>query len=135
MSIFATERHLSSWAKVCPGNRRSAGLAKPEHVGRGNPWLRSSLIEAAWSASRSQDTFLAAQYHRLARRLGAKRAAMAVAHTILVIVYHLIRDEKSYQELGATFHDQRSRKIITRRLTKRLEDLGFQVTLQAKEAA
>jgi transposase len=135
MSVFATHRHLSSWAKVCPGNRRSAGKAKPEHVGRGNPWIRSALVEAAWAASRSKDTFLTAQYHRLARRLGSKRAAMAVAHTILVIVYHLIRDEKTYEELGATFHDQRSQKIVARRLTKRLEDLGFQVTLQAKEAA
>ena len=133
MSRFATARHLASWAKVCPGNRRSAGQAKPEHVGRGNPWIRSPLLEAAWAASRSKDTFLAAQYHRLARRLGSKRAAMAVAHTILVIVYHLIRDETTYQELGATYHDQRAQKIVVRRLTKRLEDLGYQVT--QKEAA
>jgi transposase len=133
MSLFATHRHLSAWAKVCPGNRRSAGEAKPEHVGRGNPWIRSALVEAAWAASRSKNTFLAERYHRLARRLGGKRAAMAVAHTILVIAYHLIRDEKTYQELGATYHDQRSQKIVVRRLTKRLEDLGFQVT--RKEAA
>ena len=127
MSLFATPRHLSSWAKVCPGNRRSAGQAKPEHVGRGNPWIRSTLVEAAWAAARSKDTHLAAKYHRLARRLGGKRAAMAVAHTILVIAYHLIRDEKTYEELGPTYHDQRSQKIVVRRLAKRLEDLGFQV--------
>ncbi len=133
MGRFATARHLASWAKVCPGNRRSAGKAKPEHVGRGNPWIRSPLLEAAWAASRSKNTFLAAQYHRLARRLGSKRAAMAVAHTILVIVYSLIRGEETYEELGATYHDQRAQKIVVRRLTKRLEDLGFQVT--RKEAA
>jgi len=133
MSRFATARHLASWAKVCPGNRRSAGQAKPEHVGRGNPWIRSPLIEGAWAASRSKDNFLAAQYNRLARRLGSKRAAMAVAHTILEIVYHLIRDEQVYQELGATYHDQRAQNVVVRRLTKRLEDLGYQVT--RKEAA
>ena len=135
MGQFPTHRHLASWAKVCPGNRRSAGKAKPEHVGRGNRWLRSTLVEAAWAVSHSRDNFLAAQYHRLARRIGRKRAAMAVAHTILVIAYHVLRDAKPYQELGATFHDQRSHKAVVRQLTRRLEDLGFDVTLQAKEAA
>jgi transposase len=134
MSRFATHRHLASWAKICPGNRRSAGRAKPEHTGHGNPWLRSTLVEMAWAASRSKDTFLAAQYHRLAPRLGRKRALMAVAHTLLVIVYHILRHGKPYQELGATFHDQRSQQAVTRRLTKRLEALGYQVTLH-KEAA
>ena len=135
MGQFPTHRHLASWAKVCPGNRRSAGKAKPEHVGRGNRWLRSTLVEAAWAASHSRDTFLAAQYHRLARRIGRKRAAMAVAHTILVITYHVLREGKPYQELGATFHDQRSQKAVVRRLTQRLEQLGFDVTLQPREAA
>lgn len=135
MSVFPTHRHLSSWAKICPGNRRSAGQAKPEHIGRGNRWLRSILVEAAWAAARSKDTFLAAKYRRLVGRLGRKRAALAVAHTILVIAYHVIRDAKPYQELGATFYDQRASKTVARRLTKRLEALGFDVTLHAKEAA
>jgi len=133
MSRFPTDRHACSWAKICPGNHRTAGKAKREHVGGGNPWLRATLIEAARAAARSKDTFLAAQYHRLARRLGAKRAAMAVAHSILVIAYHVIRDRKPYQELGATFHDQRSHKATVRRLTRRLEGLGYCVTLQAKD--
>lgn len=135
MSRFPSHRHLASWAKICPGNRRSAGKSRPEHLGQGNPWLRSTLIEAARGAARSKDTFLAAQYRRLTPRLGAKRAAVAVAHSILVIAYHVLREGKPYEELGATFHDQRSRPSVVRRLTKRLESLGFEVTLQDKQAA
>lgn len=134
MGRFPTHRHLASWAKVCPGNRRTAGKAKAEHTGHGNPWLRSTLIEMAWAAARSKDTFLSAQYHRLTPRLGRKRAVMAVAHTLLVIAYHILRDGKPYQELGADFHDKRSQKALASRLTKRLEALGYQVTLH-KEAA
>jgi transposase len=135
MSRFPTHHHLASWAKICPGNRRSGGRPKPEHIGGGNRWLRSTLVEAAWAAARSKETFLASQYHRLARRIGGKRAAVAVAHSILVIAYHVVKDEQPYQELGATFHDQRSSQIVARQLTHRLEALGYQVTLQRKEAA
>lgn len=133
MSRFPTHRHLASWAKVCPGNRRSAGKAKREHIGGGNPWLRSLLVEAAWGAAHSKNTFLAAQYRRLVGRLGDRRAVIAVAHSILVIAYHVLRDGKPYQELGATFYDQRSQQATVRRLTQRLEALGFAVTLQEKE--
>jgi transposase len=135
MNRFPTHRHLASWAKICPGNRRSAGKAKPEHVGHGNRWLRSTLVEAAHGAARSKNTFLSAQYHRLAARRGKKRAAVAVAHSLLVIAYHILREGKPYQELGATFHEQRSQKAVVRRLTRRLEALGFDVTLQEKDAA
>lgn len=135
MSRFPTSRHLASWAKICPGNHRSAGKAKPEHIGRGNRWLRSILVEAARAASRSKNTFLAAQYRRLAGRRGDKRAVVAVAHSILVIAYHLLKEGTSYQELGASFYDQRQAKRVVRRLTERLEALGFDVKLQLKEAA
>jgi transposase len=133
MGRFPTHRHLASWAKICPGNRRSGGKAKHEHIGGGNPWLRSVLVEAARTAARCKDTFLASQYRRLVGRLGDARAIVAIAHSILVIAYHIIRDGKPYQELGATFHDQRSSKAIVRRLTQRLEDLGFVVNLLLKE--
>jgi transposase len=135
MGRFPTHRHLASWAKLCPGNRRSGGKARPEHLGRGNPWLRSTLVEAARAAACSKDTFLAAQYRRLTPRKGAKRAAAVVAHSLLVIAYHVIKEAKPYQELGATFHDERSRPAVVRHLTKRLEALGFDVTLQDKKAA
>jgi transposase len=133
MDRFPTDRHIASWAKVCPGNRRSAGKAKREHVGGGNPWLRTLLVEAAWGASHTKDTFLAAQYRRLRGRLGERRAALAVAHSILVIAYHILRTGKPYQELGANFYDQNSPKAVIRRLTHRLESLGFHVQLQPKE--
>jgi transposase len=90
MSRFPTEGHLSSWAKVCPGNNESAGKRKNGHTGHGNPWLRSALVEAAWGAARTKESYLSAQYHRLAARRGAKRAILAVAHSILVIIYHLL---------------------------------------------
>lgn len=135
MARFPTHRHLASWSKIIPGNRRSAGKAKPEHIGKGNPWLRSTLVEASWAAARSKDTFLAAQYHRLVRRLGKKRATIAVAHSILVIAYHVLREGKPYQELGATFHDQRAPESTVRHLTKRIEALGFEVKLTEKKAA
>jgi transposase len=135
MSRFPTHRHLASWAKLCPGNNRSAGKAKPEHVGRGNRWLRATLVEAAWAAARSKDTVLSAQHRRLASRIGAKRAAMAVAHSILVIAYHVIQGQTDYRELGANYYDKRSAKATVRRLTQRIEELGFEVSLQAKEAA
>lgn len=133
MSRFPTHRHLVSWAKICPGNRRTAGKPRGEHLGQGNPWLRSTLLEAARAGARSKDTFLTAQYHRLKPRLGPKRAAIAVAHSLLVIAYHVLKDAKPYQELGADFHDQRARSMVVRRLTKRLESLGFDVTLQEKQ--
>jgi transposase len=133
MDRFATARHLASWAKICPGNRRSAGKAKHERIGGGNPWLRSVLVEAAWGATHKKDTFLAAQYRRLVGRLGKKRAAIAVAHSILVIAYHILREGKPYQELGATFHDQRCQKATVHRLTQRLNALGFEVKLEPKQ--
>lgn len=133
MSRFPTARHIASWAKICPGNHRSAGKPKREHIGGGNPWLRSVLVEAAWGAAHSKETFLAAQYRRLVGRLGDRRAIIAVAHSILVIAYHIIRDGTTYRELGATFHDQRSKNAVIRRLTRRFEDLGFDVHLTLKE--
>lgn len=135
MSRFPTDHHLASWAKICPGNRRSAGKAKREHIGGGNPWLRSLLVEASWGAAHTKNTFLAAQYRRLVGRLGQRRAAIAVAHSILIIAYHIVREGKPYHELGATFHDQRSQKAVVRRLTQRLESLGFEVNLQLKQEA
>jgi transposase len=86
MSRFPTAAHLASWAKVCPGNNESAGKRKSGQTGHGNPWLRHALIEAARAAARTKNTYLAALYHRIAARRGANRAAVAVAHAILVII-------------------------------------------------
>ncbi len=128
---FPTHRHLASWAGVCPGNHESAGKQRTGRTRKGNPWLRAALVEAARSASRSKQTYLSAQYHRLAARRGGKRAALAVAHTILIIAYHLIEREQTYADLGGNYFDERDRREVERRLVKRLERLGYHVTLEA----
>jgi len=127
---FPTAAHLASWAKLCPGNNESAGKRKTVTTGHGNPWLRDTLVEAAWAAARTRDTYLAAQYHRLAARRGAKRAIMAVAHSILIIIYSLLRKGEEYRELGVNYFDERNRLAAVRRAVRRIEGLGYQVELQ-----
>lgn len=131
MGRFPTAAHLSSWAKVCPGNRESAGKRQSGATGKGNPWLRSALVEAARSAARTNGSYLKAQYHRLAARRGAKRATLAVAHTILVTLYHMLQRGTSYQDLGANYFDQRDRQATLKRAVRRIEALGYRVTLEA----
>ena len=129
MSRFPTHRHIASWAKVCPGNNESAGKRRSGRSGRGNPWLRSTLVEAAWAAARTKDAYLRAQYYRLKARRGAKRAALAVAHSILVAIYYMLRDGTSYKDLGADFFDKLSADRMARYHTKRLQDLGYDVNV------
>lgn len=131
MSRFLTAAHLASWAKLCPGNDESAGKRGSGRTGKGNPWLRTALLEAARAAARARDTYLAAQYHRIAARRGAKRAAVAVAHTILVIAYHIVKDGTTYQELGAHYFDKRAKETIARQAVKRLEQIGYRVIIEA----
>ena len=131
MSRFPTAARISSWAGVSPGNNESAGKRKSGRTGHGNPWLRSALVEAAWAAARTKGSYLSAQYHRLAPRRGAKRAILAVAHSILVIIYHLLRDGTTYQDLGSSYFDQRNAQAVLRRSVRRLEGLGYRVTLEA----
>lgn len=129
MSRFPTHRHLASWAKVCPGNNQSGGKRRSGYAGEGNRWLRSVLVECAWCAARTKNSYFKAQYHRLAARRGKRRALLAVGHSLLTVVYHLLRDGLVYQDLTATYFDQRDRSLITRHAVRRLEALGFQVTL------
>jgi transposase len=130
VSRFPTHRHLASWAKLCPGLKESGGKRLRSSVGKGNASLRHVLIEAAWGAARTRNTYLSAQYHRLAARRGNKRAAMAVAHSILVIVYHVLKDGSSYQDLGPNYFDERAREMTVRRAVQRLERLGVKVTIE-----
>jgi transposase len=130
MSRFPTSGHLASWAGMCPGNDESAGKRRSGKTRKGNPWLRSTLIEAARAAGRTKGTYLAAQYHRLAARRGTKRAAVAVGHTILVIAYRLLSESDVYRELGGRYFDERDRHAVERRLVTRLEGLGYKVSLE-----
>lgn len=130
VSRFPTHRHLASWAKLCPGLKESGGTRLRSGVGRGTTSVRHVLVEAAWGAARTRNTYLAAQYHRLAARRGSKRAAMAVAHSIVVIVYHVLTEGTSYQDLGPNYFDERAREMAVRRAVQRLERLGVKVTIE-----
>jgi transposase len=132
---FPTAGHLASWAGMCPGNHESAGKRQSGRTRKGNPWLRALLIEAAQAAGRTKHTYLGAQYRRLAGRRGKKRAAVAVGHSILVIIYHLLTEERDYQDLGGQYFDERDRQRVERRLVRRLEALGYTVTLATRKPA
>jgi transposase len=130
MSRFPSHRHLASWAGLAPGKNESAGRNRSSRTPKGNRYLQAALVQAAHAAGRSKDTYLGEQYRRISRRRGKKRAAVAVAHSILVIVYHMIQDGTPYVERGSTFFDRLHAQRTQRWLVKRLEHLGFTVSLQ-----
>lgn len=130
MSRFPTDAHAASWAALCPGHHESAGKRASGKTRKGNRSLRVALVEAAHAAGRARNTYLSAQYHRLAARRGKKKAAVAVAHSILVIAYHLLQNGRSYKDLGPDFFDRRNQDVLERRLVKRLEQLGNKVTIE-----
>jgi transposase len=135
MKWFPDEHHLSSWSGICPGNEESAGKRTRRRTTKGNRWLRRALTEAAWAAGHTKDSYLGAQYRRLAPRRGKKRALIAVGHSLLVIFYHLLQRDIEYQDLGAEYFSNLKPEQYRRYLVKRLESLGFQVTLTPKETA
>jgi transposase len=135
MTRFASAAHLASWAGMCPGNNESAGKRRSGKTRKGNPWLRALLVQAAHAAARRKNTYFAAQYARLAARRGKKRAAVAVGHTILIVVYHVLQRGTEYQELGPHWFDQQDRHAVERRLVRRLEALGHKVTLEPADPA
>jgi len=134
MSQFPSDAHLCSWGGQCPGNEESAGRRKRSATTHGNKWLRRALCEAARAASKRKDSYFKAQYHRVASRRGPNRAAMAVGHSILVVFYHLLSDPNAtYQDLGVKYFDQLNPQRVTHHLVKRLEGLGYEVTLTRRE--
>jgi transposase len=135
MEQFPSADHLASWAGMCPGNNESAGKRRSGRITKGNRWLKRILVQAAWAASHTKGTYLAAQYRRLARRRGRKRALVAVGHTLLVIIYHVLKRGTTYTELGADFLERLEPARLTRQLVKRLETLGHKVTLEPRPAA
>jgi transposase len=130
LSRFPSAHHLASWAGICPGNQESGGKRQSGKTRKGSPWLRAALIEAAHGAAKSKGTYLSAQFRRLVSRRGKKKALVAVAHSILVIAYHILTGRRIYQELGGNYFDERERMAVERRLTRRLGRLGYQVTLE-----
>jgi transposase len=130
MTRFPSAKHLASWAGMSPGNRESAGKRLSGKTNKGSPWLRKLLVEAAQAAAHTKKTYLSAQYQRLKARRGAKKAMIAVGHTILVIIYHLLDEKKMYEDLGGNYFDEHERQETEKRLVRRLERLGFEVSLQ-----
>ncbi len=130
MEQFATAGHLASWAGMCSGNNESAGKRRSGRTTKGDRWLKRVLVQAAWAASHSKGTYLAAQYRRLAKRRGCKRALVAVGHTLLIIMYHVLKRGTTYAELGAEYLERLEPERLTRQLVKRLQSLGHKVTLE-----
>lgn len=135
MDRFPSANHLASWAGLAPGKNESAGRNRSARAPKGNKYVRAALVEAAHAAGRSRSTYLGTQFGRLASRRGRKRAAVAVAHSILVIMYHMIRNGTEYIERGGNYFDKRDERSTQKRLVKRLERLGYKVTLEPLEEA
>lgn len=129
MSRWPTAGHLAAWAGLAPGNNESAGKRKTGRTRNGDPWLRVALVQAAHGAARSKDTYLAAQYHRIAARRGRKRAIVAVAHSILVAMYHMIQHKQEYNDLGGDYFERRRPERSIQQLIRQGAKLGYQVTL------
>lgn len=135
MGQFPSPEHLASWAGMCPGSDQSAGKRRSSHINPGDRWLRRALVQAGWAASHTKATYLAAQYHRLAGRRGKKRALIAVGHSILTGVYHMLKGKTPWRELGGDWFNRLNPARLTRNLVKRLESLGYRVTLEADTGA
>lgn len=133
-SHFASDRHLASWAGLCPGNRESAGKRLESRSRQGNKHLKQAMVEAAWAATHTP-TYLGAQFRHLSKRLKGKKALVAVAHSIITIVYHVLKDGVEYKELGVDYFERRDREHLERQAVRRLEGLGYNVVLTPKDPA
>jgi len=135
MEAFPTEKHIASWAGLCPGNNESAGKHKSGKTRKGNPYVRRALVQAAHACINTKNSYLGSQYRRIAKRRGNKKAAVAVAHSILVIIYHILKHKIPYQDLGPDYFDRINKEHIARYHRRRLEGLGFRVTIESTEQA
>ena len=130
MSRFPTAGHLLAWAGLCPGQNESAGKRKSSRLRKGAPWLKTVMVQCAWSATRKKDSYYSAQFNRLRGKHGAKKAICAVAASMLTAVYHMLKDGTQHQDLGANHFDHRSTEIRAKRLAAQIAKLGFQVQLR-----
>lgn len=130
MSPWENHRRFAAWAGLCPGNHESAGKRRQVGVRKGNPFLKTTLVQAATAAVKAKGTYYQAKFFRLSKRRGYKRAIVAIAHSMLIAIYHMIKEDKPYRELGATNFDQRSVESKTKSLIRQLQKLGFAVELR-----
>jgi len=135
MSRFPTADQFASWARLCPGNNESAGKRRPTTTGKGAPWLRATLQEAAWAAVKTKQSYYAALYYRLKARRGAKKAIVAVQHAMLVALWHMLTHRVPHRDLGRDYFDRRNPARIRRHHVRRLQQLGYQVLLVEEAAA
>lgn len=129
MSRFPSAKHLASWAGLCPGNKQSGGKRLQAGTNPGNRWLRGVFGEVAWAVSHTKNNYLVAQFQRITRRRGTYKAVIALAHTVLVMIYHVLQDQRPYTDLGADYFDRLEAARIERYHVRRLEQLGYTVTL------
>jgi transposase len=129
MSRFPSAKHLASWAGLCSGNNQSGGRRRSGKTREGNRYLRTTLVESAQGAARKKDSYPKALFHRLAGKRGKKRAMVAVAHSTLETAYYVLSRKQPYRDLGGNYFDQRNPAVVLKRLLKRIENLGFQVTV------
>jgi transposase len=130
MSRFATAGHLLAWAGMCPGQNESAGKRKRTRLRKGAPWLKTMLVQCAWAAKRTKDSYYRAQFFRLQSKRGPQKAICAVAASLLTAIYHMLKDGTAHHDLGSGYFDQRAPQIKVKRLVNQITKLGFQVTLQ-----
>ena len=130
MSQFPTAAHLASWAGICPGNNESAGKRRNGKLNKGDSWLMRILIQVAYAASRTKNTYLKDKYHRIAARRGKKKASVAIGHKILSLAYYILSRGLSYQDLGENYLDNLNKEVIEKRLIKRLQKLGNRVIVE-----
>jgi transposase len=135
MARFPSAKHLASWAGLCPANKQSGGKRLKAGITEGNPWLRGMLGEVVWAITHTKDNYLVAQYQRLVRRRGKYKAIVAVAHSVLVIIYHVLHERTPYRDLGADYFDRLDTARIERQSVRRLEQLGYTVTLTPASVA
>jgi transposase len=135
MSLFASDDHLVSWAGLCPGSEESAKKNRSGKTPKGNRWLRRALVEAAWGAARRKDGYLGAMYRGIAVRRGEKRAVIAVARTILQSAWHVLSKGVEYKERGGDYFDRLNSEQTKNKLIRRLEKLGYEVEVKARQAA
>lgn len=131
MSRFPTAGHICSWAGLCPGNNESAGKRRSGKTRKGNQTLKSILVECAGSATKNKSSFFHSQYERIAIRRGKKRAKLAVAHSMLIAIYYMIKEDKEYQELGSDFYNKFNKEKKANSYIKKLKELGYNVQLVA----
>jgi transposase len=131
MTRFPTAGHLVSWAGLCPRLDESAGKRLSTRTRPSNPWLKTTLVQAAWAAARTKDTYLRAQFLRLKSRRGPKKAILAVASSMLIAAYHMLKHDLDYRDLGADHFDRRDKTKLAHRLIQRLQELGLTVEVRA----